>query len=100
MNYLCSAEDTVLSTTKDMIEQLKRFDPVRTLQFSLRDKKVLTKAEVTFVPWKDYMERVLRSCYLECLVFIKPPLGNWLGKKRLGRARSTRRMHVGKRVYI
>ena len=67
-----TAENSVLSARKDKIEQLKRFDPVRTLQFSLKDKKVLTNASVSFVPWKDYMEKVFRSCYLECLVFMDP----------------------------
>ena len=64
--------NNVLSTNRDKNDTLKRFNPLQGLQYCLKERKVLTKTEATYVPWKDYMERVFRSCYLECLVFMDP----------------------------
>ena len=66
---------------RDKTDNLRRLNPSSILQMSVKDKKILTKTEATFVPWKEYMERVFRACYLECLVFMDPRWAtNWSRK--------------------
>ena len=68
----------VQALKREKTDNLRRLNPSTILQMSLKDKKILTKAEVTFVPWKEYMERIFRACYLECLVFMDPRWAtNW-----------------------